>query len=683
MAAAVAGVTVLLLVLQIVSAVRIGRLERDLAETRGAGSVLTETREKVDFLEQNLYYVGKTANDIRGVLNLPPVEFSFFNSRGDVVEADPETDSNTEQPDYLELAAYDGLDLLTSHNRVVQGRAVFFEARQQKPFRDLVTRWKLKETRSGPLSLTYSREQFTFFTLDYEPEGKVFRITERNGESQTYSAFNDLFYKALEAAAKQADTVLAAHQEHSRHLAVLAAHPEMEKTLKTRWVALEKDPFAGGYRELRLKKRDGTPLFAAGYDPEENRYYLTASDKTESFGTYPLFEAGFFKVLKDIDDRPAAKIAVSESQAFVERMFTDPAFVAMLEKNGYKPVVKPRHPDSDFYYYDLLDKKGKRVGSYAVEATTGRIFVMDAEEQPLRALTSLRPEAMISSDTGYHTDEEITAISDLFTSSDSVNILLVGMHENNTDTMIVVHADRKTRKAVMFSLPRDLWIKGRRINSYYGVFGRDRLVSEVSELTGLKIDYYMFIEMFAFIEVVDLLGGIEVSLTEDLIDPYYKYKDADGREVTLLYRKGTHHLSGREALRVARSRYTSSDYSRSKRQQLIVMGIKDRIAGLSMKDMGTALNLLKTVSGYLETNMSAAVILRLLKDYGQCDVAAQNTIDTSNVLYASYSNIYLLSEEERKAVLEDENYDKGAWICLPRNNDWNLIKWYVRKLISR
>jgi LCP family protein required for cell wall assembly len=680
----VVAVVALLLVLQIVSAVRITLLENRLSEARGIAGVVDETRDKVDFLEQNVYYLGKTANDIRGVLNLSPLEFSFFKARDEKLAADAaEADKNSDElPDPMELAAYDALELLASHNREIKGRSVFYEARQLKEFKSFLSGAGLAESRSGSLSLEYGKEDFRFFTLSYDPVEELFVVTDRSGDKSTFKKLDASLVSELKTLSAEADGVMAGIKARADKIGALSKNSAVTKALSAKWIQLKSSDWNGTPVELAFEKKDGTPLFNAGYDTGKSVYYLAIGDRRAEYDDYGPFEGDFLAAVADIDDRPAYRISVSESKAFIERMFADPAFVAMLKKNGLKPVANPRHPDSDFTYYDLIDENGKRAGSYAVESTSGRIYIMDSEEQPLRALTTLRPESMIPGDSSYVTDEEISTISDLYTSTDSVNILLVGKHENNTDTMIVVHADKKTKKAVMFSLPRDLWIGGRRINSYYGIFGRDRLVKEISSITGLKIDYFMVVEMFAFIEIVDILGGIDVTLTEDLIDPYYKYKDSDGREVTLHYPRGTHHLNGRESLRVARSRYSSSDYSRSRRQQLIIMGLKDKVNALSLKDMGTTLNLIRTVLGYLETNMSPAVILMLLKDYGQCDVTGQNSIDTSNVLYSSYSNLYLLSPEEQKTVLEDENYDKGAWICLPRNNDWNLIRWYVRKLMD-
>ncbi|HOV64684.1 MAG TPA: hypothetical protein PLG43_12470, partial [Spirochaetia bacterium] len=166
---------------------------------------------------------------------------------------------------------------------------------------------------------------------------------------------------------------------------------------------------------------------------------------------------------------------------------------------------------------------------------------------------------------------------------------------------------------------------------------------------------------------------------------------------------------GVETLRVARSRHSSSDFERSARQQQILASLKNQLARLGLKDMGKAYDLVKTLSNYVQTNFTFFELVDLFTRYLNTPITKQEVLSTKNVLYTTYSNVYLLKEEdaqldsnstgdvasdestpsqgEEGSILNtgtefDENFDKGEWILLPQNDDWNLIRWYIRTLIG-
>jgi LCP family protein required for cell wall assembly len=133
----------------------------------------------------------------------------------------------------------------------------------------------------------------------------------------------------------------------------------------------------------------------------------------------------------------------------------------------------------------------------------------------------------------------------------SYNVLLLGYggegHEGAylTDTMMVAHIDLKTNRAVLVSLPRDLWVKvpGKtadfhaKINSVYemGLFPEDypqipsqytgkqgaaELVKKtVGDLTGLPIDNYVGVDFGGFKQIIDMVGGVDINV-ETTFDDY-------------------------------------------------------------------------------------------------------------------------------------------------------------------
>ncbi|MCK5154645.1 MAG: LCP family protein, partial [Spirochaetales bacterium] len=240
------------------------------------------------------------------------------------------------------------------------------------------------------------------------------------------------------------------------------------------------------------------------------------------------------------------------------------------------------------------------------------------------------------------------------------------------------HADGINEKITLIAIPRDLYYQENKINDYYRTFGGEKFIEVLSEITGLRIDGYIAVDMYAFIDLINILGGIDITLESDLIDPTYMVRD-NGEWSTLYYTKGTHHLNGIESLRIARSRHTSSDFGRTTRQQLVIQGIKDKMSLLDITDLGTILELFRTLEKYLDTNFSSMEMLSLFTKYKDSNLNRKQGLSTFNVLYNTYTNIYKLEDKSKQY---EEDFYRGYWILLPRKNDWNVIKWYIRSLIE-
>ncbi len=277
----------------------------------------------------------------------------------------------------------------------------------------------------------------------------------------------------------------------------------------------------------------------------------------------------------------------------------------------------------------------------------------------------------------------IPHIDDIYQTKNISAFLLCGSHKKETDSMIITIADDEQKKLTLISIPRDLYYKGRKINHIYFLWGVNQLLRELSDITGIEIKHYLMIDMFAFIDAINIVGGIDIILDQDLVDPSYKIKE-NGKWDYLSYKKGAHHLDGIQALRVARSRNCTSDFSRARRQQQLIEALNIKFKSLSIVDMGRIYALIGTLVKYIDTNLSPFEMAGYLSKFRDYRVSSQNVLDTSNILYFTYSNIYLMknkNEEQKKDPVGDQN--NGAYILLPRNDDWNLIRWYIRELIMQ
>ena len=101
-------------------------------------------------------------------------------------------------------------------------------------------------------------------------------------------------------------------------------------------------------------------------------------------------------------------------------------------------------------------------------------------------------------------------------------------------------------KVTLLSVPRDLYVSygtgqgAGKINALYSMgkshgMGINRLAAKISEMTGQPIDHYVVIDFSGFKQIIDILGGVEVNVEQDIIDP--EYPTENWGYMTLVIRK--------------------------------------------------------------------------------------------------------------------------------------------------
>jgi polyisoprenyl-teichoic acid--peptidoglycan teichoic acid transferase len=184
-----------------------------------------------------------------------------------------------------------------------------------------------------------------------------------------------------------------------------------------------------------------------------------------------------------------------------------------------------------------------------------------------------------------------------------INVLLLGIDRRGgtgwayrTDTIMVVTLDPDTRTAGILSIPRDLQLTipgyGQdRINTanVYGSLqdgpdgGPAMLEATIEANFAIPVDGYLMVDFRAFEQIVDTLGGIEVEVPTRLHDTRYpdpKPEDPYAYK-TINFEPGLQHMDGSQALEYARSRMSTSDFDRAKRQQLVLLAIRENALSLS------------------------------------------------------------------------------------------------------
>jgi polyisoprenyl-teichoic acid--peptidoglycan teichoic acid transferase len=220
-----------------------------------------------------------------------------------------------------------------------------------------------------------------------------------------------------------------------------------------------------------------------------------------------------------------------------------------------------------------------------------------------------------------------------------LNLLLLGVDRRSgegwdyrTDTILILTLDPNDRTAGMLSIPRDLQITipghgQERINlaNVYG-FRRDSsdggpalLKETIAANFGIPIDQYLMIDFSGFERIVDALGGIDVDVPKVLHDTRYPDPRPEDPYAfrTVHFDEGQQHMNGRRALVYARSRMSTSDFDRARRQQLVLLAIRHK--ALSLNAIPRWPSLAVTVIDAAKTDMDLGDFLALAFLVAQID----------------------------------------------------------------
>lgn len=308
-------------------------------------------------------------------------------------------------------------------------------------------------------------------------------------------------------------------------------------------------------------------------------------------------------------------------------------------------------------------------------------------------------------------------------------VLVLGLRGDNsqggflTDTIILAIVDPRLQKVSLISIPRDLWVpipvsptttEHTKINAAYiiglddhkypnkeakytGAAGGGILAKEViSSIFGIPVRYFVSIDFQGFEKSIDILGGVDVTVTKSFSDPYYPLPDKETdscgksdeeiKELTatlsgdllehnfmcryedLQFSKGLVHMDGITALKFARSRHSledGSDFARSNRQKQIILAVKDKVLQLGF--LPKAIPFIQSLSGDVRTDMP----LEMMQNYASHANDFKNytinsvALSTDNALDQTYSS--------------DRQY-----ILVPKTglDNWKSIQDYVATQLS-
>jgi polyisoprenyl-teichoic acid--peptidoglycan teichoic acid transferase len=244
---------------------------------------------------------------------------------------------------------------------------------------------------------------------------------------------------------------------------------------------------------------------------------------------------------------------------------------------------------------------------------------------------------------------------------DNISILLIGVDESKTrnkkfgeairsDALMVATLNQKDKSIKLLSIPRDSYVhipgrkKNDKINHAHAFGGTKLAIETVQELLDIPIDYYVKMNFYAFIDIVDALGGIKVKVPYEISE-----QDSEDRPDAIHLEPGLQTLNGEETLALARTRHKDSDYMRGKRQQEILKALI--LKAISLESFSKHGKVIEAIGDNMTTNMSFNDMKSLI-DYGLAN--PELSIETMNLkgedAYINRTYYYKLNDESLDEV---------------------------------
>ena len=300
--------------------------------------------------------------------------------------------------------------------------------------------------------------------------------------------------------------------------------------------------------------------------------------------------------------------------------------------------------------------------------------------------TVVKVETKVDKDTG----EEITVEVEVPAAHKEgfYNILLLGTDDDGyrTDTIMIGRMDVENHTVALLSIPRDTLIDGSyavpKINSVYGAAGRgergiESLKKRLAQLLGFEVDGYAMVNLDAFVELVDLIGGVEFDVPMDM-----DYEDSS-QDLYIHLKKGVQTLDGEEAMGLVRFRkgYATQDIQRTKTQQAFLKALaKQCVSVVNLGKIGEMVNIFVE---NVTTDLSIGNLAYFAQELLKCDfdnmftytlegeavmvkdascyaIYLNKTLDVVNQYFNPYDaaitsdNVSIITPEEAKAMQKAE-----------------------------
>lgn len=205
--------------------------------------------------------------------------------------------------------------------------------------------------------------------------------------------------------------------------------------------------------------------------------------------------------------------------------------------------------------------------------------------------------------TNYEPISQLERSSDVLAEQKGIkNILLLGTDErvsgetSRSDAIIVLSINENQKKIVMTSILRDSYVEipgygKNRINHAYQMGGAALMIQTIENNFKIPIDSYAKVDFFSFMGIIDKLGGVPITVTQEELGYLNGYiaeiNTLQGLPVNdgQLAQAGSYQLNGKQALGYSRIRYVGTDFARTERQRTVLDGLFQQLKTASPKEL--------------------------------------------------------------------------------------------------
>ncbi len=228
-----------------------------------------------------------------------------------------------------------------------------------------------------------------------------------------------------------------------------------------------------------------------------------------------------------------------------------------------------------------------------------------------------------------------------------------------SDALMLVRLDLQHDSATLLSMPRDLWVAipgygESKINAafYFGerqAPGQGLALAQQTLGSAFKVqvDHAVVIDFQGFRSLINALDGITVDVPKEIYDGHFPTDDYGYTVAHFL--PGPQKMDGAAALMYARTRHPDSDFERIKRQQLVLVGIAQRLKERgALQNLHEADQLTQALAPFVKTDMPVDLVLSLLWSIREIDPASvrRYTIEGSLLWETSVNGAYALVPRE-------------------------------------